>query len=174
MDIKHIEPANSPTTAPSHSDGKKDICRESIAHDAPEPLSFSEHSSLTNAEGFALLPPRRKNLLFAVLTVAIAIDTLGTSSLFVSTEEIARDMGLSEGGNAIWIISAYAMAFAACIPLGGRLCDVLPAQWPFIGGFVAMTGLTMGNSFGESPRMRSCCQSRDGPCLRLFDLTAST
>ncbi|MCP6491231.1 hypothetical protein NL519_34355, partial [Klebsiella pneumoniae] len=62
----------------------------------------------TNADGFASLPRLRKNLLFVVVTIAMATDTLGTSCLFVSTEEIARDMDLSEGGNAIWIISAYA------------------------------------------------------------------
>ncbi|KAJ9127750.1 hypothetical protein QFC24_000033 [Naganishia onofrii] len=41
-----------------------------------------------------------------------------------------------QGGNAIWIVSASAMAFAAFIPLGGRLADVLsPPFGEFETGF---------------------------------------
>ena len=104
----------------------------------------------TDAVAFATLSRLRKNLLFTVVIVAITTDTIGTSCLFVSTEAVARDMDLEQGGNAIWIISAYAMAFAACIPLGGRLCDVFPPQWWYLSGFAGMSALTLGNSFGES------------------------
>lgn len=153
MDIKHIESVNpSRTSAHGQPCGKDNASSTSTGteNNLPFPDASLGRSSRTNADGFASLTRLRKNLLFIVVTIAMATDTLGTSCLFVSTEDIARDMNLAEGGNAIWIISSYAMAFAACIPLGGRLCDVLPAQWSFLGGFVGMTGLTLGNSFGES------------------------
>lgn len=150
MDVKHFEYADaSPAKTPDPPFGKELSASSLTADDLASTKAPLEGTTPTNADGFASLARLRKNLLFVVVTIAMATDTLGTSCLFVSTEEIARNMGLSEGGNAIWIISAYAMAFAACIPLGGRLCDVLPAQWSFLGGFVAMTGLTLGNSFGE-------------------------
>jgi hypothetical protein len=151
MDTKHIESANASSAKTSDLTREKELSAStSTANNVSlyqEPL---KPTAPTNADGFASLARLRKNILYAVVTVAIATDTLGTSCLFVSTEEIARDIGLAEGGNAIWIISAYAMAFAACIPLGGRLCDVLPAQWSYLGGFIGMAGLTLGNSFGES------------------------
>lgn len=149
MDVKQVECVNSSQTDASGQPYEKEL-NSSPSSENGLPLSDEspELSIPTNADGFANLTRLRKNLLFTVVTIAMATDTLGTSCLFVSTEAIARDMGLAEGGNAIWIISSYAMAFAACIPLGGRLCDVLPAQWSFLGGFVGMTGLTLGNSFG--------------------------
>lgn len=99
---------------------------------------------------FASLPQLRKNLIYTVISLALAIDLLNTWGLFTAIDKIARDVGLEQGGNAVWIISAYAVAFAACIPLGGRLCDVLPVQWWFTGGFAGMACLNLGNSFGES------------------------
>lgn len=111
---------------------------------------MSTPSLSANAAAFATLSRLRKNLLFTFVAVAITTDTIGTSCLFVSTEAVAQDMDLAQGGNAIWIISAYAMAFAACIPLGGRLCDVFPPQWWYLSAFAGMSALTLGNSFGES------------------------
>ncbi|KAJ9108697.1 hypothetical protein QFC21_000017 [Naganishia friedmannii] len=64
-----------------------------------------------------------------------------------TTEIIARDEKLTNGANAIWIISASAMAFAACMPLGGRLADVTPPHWWFVVGCLGMSGFALGNSF---------------------------
>lgn len=151
MDVNHTECVNSSHTDARGQPYEKELTSSpSSENDLPLSAKPGELFIPTNADGFANLTRLRKNLLFVVVTIAMATDTLGTSCLFVSTEEIARDMGLAEGGNAIWIISSYAMAFAACIPLGGRVCDMLPAQWSYFGGFVGMTGLTLGNSFGES------------------------
>lgn len=150
MDVKQIESADVPSDKTPVSREKELTASSSTANDVSSYQEPPKRATPTNADGFASLARLRKNILYAVVTVAIATDTLGTSCLFVSTEEIARDIGLAEGGNAIWIISAYAMAFAACIPLGGRLCDVSPAQWSYLGGFIGMVGLTLGNSFGES------------------------
>jgi MFS family permease len=101
------------------------------------------------AHPLSLLPRIRSNLLYTTLCIALSLDTLSTSSMLASTEIIAADIGLTEGGNAIWIVSSSAMAFAAFIPLGGRLADVLSPRWWFVGGFVGMAALTLGNSFGE-------------------------
>jgi MFS family permease len=141
----------------AHETGNQTLNLEKERELDPRSLSFdttiqpepTKSSLPTNADEFASLPPLRKNILYVVVTIAMATDTLGESCFFVSTEQIARDMNLAQGGNAIWIISAYAMAFAACIPLAGRLCDVFPAQWWYLGGFVGMSGFTLGNSFGK-------------------------
>lgn len=101
-----------------------------------------------NTDTLAALSRLRKNLLYAVLTLTLGSHNLGISCLFTTTEAIAADLGLDQGGNAIWLISSYAMAFAACIPLGGRLADVAKPQWCFLAGLIGMTALTLGHSFG--------------------------
>ncbi|KAJ9108698.1 hypothetical protein QFC21_000018 [Naganishia friedmannii] len=113
------------------------------------------------------LPRLRRNLLYTVLCIALSLDALSTSSMFTSTEIIAADIGLAEGGNAIWIVSASAMASAAFIPLGGRLADVLPPRWWFVGGFVGMTGLTLGNSFVKDKKLFLALRSLQGVCAAL-------
>lgn len=104
--------------------------------------SMTQHDKPSNSEAFASLPQFRKNFLYAIISLALAIDVLNTWGIFVAIDTIARDVGLAEGGNAVWIVGAYAMAFAACIPLGGRLCDLFPAQWWFVGGFAGMACLS--------------------------------
>jgi MFS family permease len=70
------------------------------------------------------------------------------TALMTTTELIARDEDLT-GGNAIWILSASAMTFAAFMPLGGRLADVSPPQWWFVSGSLGLSVCAVGNSFGE-------------------------
>lgn len=110
----------------------------------------SPHDLSQNSAAFASLPRLRKNLLYTTISLALALDIFATWGLFPPLDLVARDLSLAEGGNAVRIVSAYAMAFAACIPLGGRLCDVFPAQWWFVGGFAGMAGLSLGLSFSES------------------------
>jgi MFS family permease len=112
--------------------------------------SESPHDLSQNSSALASLPRLRKNLLYTTISLALAIDMFATWGLFPPLDLVARDLGLAEGGNAVWIVSAYAMAFAACIPLGGRLCDVFPAQGWFVGGFAGMAGLSLGLSFSGS------------------------
>lgn len=119
---------------------------EDAIHEETQPSEWSPNSNLG---AFAELSATRKNLLYIVLGIALGVDTLGTSAFLTTIDLIAKDIGLDEGGNAIWIVSAYATAFAACIPLGGRLSDISPPQWWFLAGFAAMSGLTLGNSFGK-------------------------
>lgn len=117
----------------------------STQDDQPEENLRQQASS----DAFAVLPRLRKNLLYLVLTLTLGSNNLGISCLFTTTEAIAADLHLDEGGNAIWIVSSYAMAFAACIPLGGRLADIAKPQWCFLGGLIGMTALTLGSSFGR-------------------------
>jgi hypothetical protein len=110
---------------------------------------IEQDPSLANSKAFASLSRLRKNLVYTVISVALAVDTLNIWGLFVAIDTVASEIGLAEGGNAVWVISAYAMSFGAFIPLGGRLCDVLPAQLCFIGGFAGMSCLSLGLSFSE-------------------------
>lgn len=126
---------------------------KTAAHSTSFPASDYDFNQ-SNSAVFASLTPLRKNLIYTIISLALAVDLLNTWGLFTAIDKIARDVGLEQGGNAVWIVSAYAVAFAACIPLGGRLCDVLPVQWWFTGGFAGMACLNLGNSFGESYDLR--------------------
>ncbi|KAJ9104752.1 hypothetical protein QFC19_003893 [Naganishia cerealis] len=96
------------------------------------------------------LPSLRKSALYTVCSIAVATEALSTSCLFTATKIVAEDENLTSGGNAVWIFSASAIAFAACIPLGGRLADVSPPHWWLVSGLLGMSAFALGNSFGES------------------------
>ncbi|KAJ9125081.1 hypothetical protein QFC22_000034, partial [Naganishia vaughanmartiniae] len=119
----------------NHDDRKEDPSTTTTApvHTALHPL--------------AALPSLRKNVLYLLCCLAVAADCLVACALVTATEIVARDQDLTSGGNAVWILSASAMAFAACIPLGGRLADVSPPQWWFVGGSLGVSCFALGNSF---------------------------
>jgi hypothetical protein len=131
-----------------------DAIKETTAQPAFLASAFQENGQ-SNSAIFASLSQLRKNLIYNIISLALAVDLLNTWGLSTAIDKIARDVGLKQGGNAVWFVSAYAVAFAACIPLGGRLCDVLPVQWWFTGGFAGVACLNLGYSFGESLRRTS-------------------
>jgi hypothetical protein len=157
--LSSLRPKKAPDTL--GMDKKTELSdRHSINKASPDlpqelPAEHTNSPRSTNAHAFAALPSLRKNLLYTVLTSALAINYISNSSLFTTIETIAASIHLSEGGNAIWMISAYAMAFAACIPLAGRLSDVFRPQWCFLSGLAGICALTLGNSFGKYGSMRT-------------------
>ncbi|KAI5454811.1 hypothetical protein NCC49_003693 [Naganishia albida] len=136
---------------------------KTAAHSTSFPASDYDFNQ-SNSAVFASLTPLRKNLIYTIISLALAVDLLNTWGLFTAIDKIARDVGLEQGGNAVWIVSAYAVAFAACIPLGGRLCDVLPVQWWFTGGFAGMACLNLGNSFVRESKAFLALRALQGIC----------
>lgn len=120
---------------------------EPLALDSGQRLHATTPSEPANP--LSTLAPVRKNTLYAVLCVSVSTHALSACCLVTSIQIIAHDMHLGTSGNAIWLVSATAMAFAACIPLGGRLADVFPPQWCFVIGSLGMTSFALGNSFGK-------------------------
>jgi hypothetical protein len=89
----------------------------SPAQDTVEQDKSELPSELTQMEDpledtFAAMSMTRKHILLAIFTSAACIDNIGFNSLLTTTETIATDLGL-EGGNMVWVVTAYGMTFAS-------------------------------------------------------------
>jgi hypothetical protein len=132
-------------------DIKKQVCAadSNVNHDCKGGSSMTTIAPIVPDHPLSELSSLRKNAIYFVCCLAIATDALVATALMTTTELIARDEDLTSGGNAIWILSASAMTFAAFMPLGGRLADVSPPQWWFVSGSLGLSVCAVGNSFGE-------------------------
>ncbi|MEU4085987.1 MFS transporter [Streptomyces aureus] len=71
---------------------------------------------------------------FLVCLVTIVLALLDLQIVSAATVPIVRDLDPAHGIDKIpWLVSAYALASAAMLPLYGKLCDVLGARRVFLG-----------------------------------------
>jgi EmrB/QacA subfamily drug resistance transporter len=75
---------------------------------------------------------RKIGLFVCLVTIVLAV--LDTQIVSAATVPIVRDLDPAHGiGKIPWLISAYALATAAVLPLYGKLCDVLGAKRVLLG-----------------------------------------
>lgn len=67
----------------------------------------------------------------AVVTGALFLEGIDIAMLNVAVPSIAADIGLGEG-SAHWVISAYVLAYAGFMILGGRAADILGRRRVFL------------------------------------------
>ncbi|GAA3207974.1 hypothetical protein GCM10020256_04120 [Streptomyces thermocoprophilus] len=92
----------------------------------------------TTAEG----SPRRWWIL-AVIAVAQLMVVLDATIVNIALPSAQADLGFSDG-NRQWVVTAYALAFASLLLLGGRLADLFgrkPAFLVGVAGFAAASAL---------------------------------
>ncbi|MFE9538478.1 MFS transporter [Streptomyces sp. NPDC006691] len=71
---------------------------------------------------------------FIVCIATVLLAVLDTNIVSAATVPIARDLDPVHGVDKIpWLISAFALASAAALPLYGKLCDSLGAKKVFVG-----------------------------------------
>lgn len=71
---------------------------------------------------------------FAVCLVTILLAVLDTNIVSAATVPIVRDLDPVHGMDKIpWLISSFALASAAVLPLYGKLCDTIGAKKVFVG-----------------------------------------
>jgi EmrB/QacA subfamily drug resistance transporter len=74
----------------------------------------------------------------AVCIATILLAVLDMNIVSAATVPIARDLDPAHGVDKIpWLISAFALASAAALPLYGKLCDTLGAKKVFVGAVAA-------------------------------------
>lgn len=76
-------------------------------------------------------PPRRAWAVLAVVTGALFLEGIDIAMLNVAVPSIAADIGLAPG-SAHWVISAYVLAYAGFMILGGSVADVLGRRTVFL------------------------------------------
>src|SRR5262245_34952846 len=78
---------------------------------------------------------RRPWLVLVAMTGALAMIMLDQTVVTVALPTMARDLSLSPTGQQ-WVVSAYVLALAALVALGGRLGDILGRVRTFQVGMV--------------------------------------
>lgn len=80
----------------------------------------------------------------AVVTGALFLEGIDIAMLNVAVPSIAADIGLAEG-SAHWVLSAYVLAYAGFMILGGRAADLLGRRRVFL---VALAVFVIFSAFG--------------------------
>ncbi|HEY1853905.1 MAG TPA: MFS transporter [Solirubrobacterales bacterium] len=76
---------------------------------------------------------RRSDTLMVVVCLAQFMVILDISIVNIALPSIQRSLHFSDAGLQ-WVVNAYTLAFAGCLMLGGRACDLLPRRRIFLAG----------------------------------------
>jgi MFS family permease len=77
------------------------------------------------------------------MTAAISLSMLDATITGVLLPRMQHDLGLSQSGTG-WVVSAYLLALAVLLPLGGRLGDVIGSVRAFQLGVAVFVGASIG------------------------------
>nr|WP_308407827.1 MFS transporter [Streptomyces sp. RKAG337] len=81
-----------------------------------------------------LMTERQRKTGFFLCLATIVLAVLDQNIVSAATVPIVRDLDPDHGVDLIpWLISAFALAATAALPLYGKLCDVLGAKRVFLG-----------------------------------------
>ena len=89
--------------------------------------------------------------ILAIVAVAQLMVVLDATIVNIALPSAQKDLGFSDG-NRQWIVTAYALAFASLLLLGGRIADLFGRKTAFLVGVVGFAGASAlggaANSFG--------------------------
>ena len=109
--------------------------------------------SLTEAPSRPDRPGRdRRTATLALLAFAMLIVSLDQYIVVVALPEIGRDLGYS-AQTLQSVISAYAVASAGFLLLGGRAADLLGRRRVFVAGLALYTGASLGGALASEPEL---------------------
>jgi EmrB/QacA subfamily drug resistance transporter len=86
---------------------------------------------------------------------------LDISIVNVALPSIQRSLHFSDNGLQ-WVVNAYTLAFAGCLMLGGRACDLLPRRQVFLVGLVLFAGSSLVGAVANSEGLLIGARSLQG------------
>ena len=95
---------------------------------------------------------RRRAATLALLAFAMLIVSLDQYIVVVALPEIGRELGYS-AQTLQSVISAYAVASAGFLLLGGRAADLLGRRRVFVAGLALYTGASLGGGLASEPEL---------------------
>ncbi len=81
----------------------------------------------------------RRWLILAVITIAQLMIVLDLTVVNIALPDAQRALGFSDN-NRQWIVTAYALAFGALLPLGGRIADLVGRKSTLLIGAIGFAG----------------------------------
>src|SRR5262245_3340679 len=115
---------------------------------------------------------RRPWLVLVAMTGALAMIMLDQTVVTVALPTMARNLSISPTGQQ-WVVSAYVLALAALVALGGKLGDVIGRVTTFRLGMVVFAlssvacGLTPAHAWGETWMIASRAAQGAGAALMM-------
>jgi EmrB/QacA subfamily drug resistance transporter len=108
-----------------------------------------------------LRAPSREALALALLCAAQFVVVLDVTVVSVALPSIRADLGLGATG-AHWVVSAYAVAFAAALLAGGRAADVVGRRRTFVAGFALFTASSLAAGVADGPNSLVAARTAQG------------
>ncbi|WVQ82496.1 hypothetical protein IAT38_004625 [Cryptococcus sp. DSM 104549] len=105
-----------------------------------------EEGVLGGAETHVKVPQKKKYLLLAIFSLALFIDQWCLAAFYIFTTPIVDDLNVPFSQQS-WIITSYAVTFAASLLFWGRVSDLYSAKSVFSFGFLSLGVLTLVISF---------------------------
>ncbi|KZT34695.1 MFS general substrate transporter [Sistotremastrum suecicum HHB10207 ss-3] len=90
-----------------------------------------------------------RSLLLLLFSLAQFIDIFNISALFAALPVLTTSLEMN-AGQAIWVISAYQLTFAAFLLLSGRVSDVYHPKYSFVGGAAWLGSLCLAAGFTKN------------------------
>ena len=119
----------------------------------------------TTASHFSARSSRRQSATLALLAFAMLIVSLDQYIVVVALPEIGRDLGYS-AQSLQSVISAYAVASAGFLLLGGRAADLLGRRRMFVAGLALYAGASLAGGLATTAGVPARRPRRAGPRRR--------
>ncbi|MGX5186359.1 MFS transporter [Streptomyces avermitilis] len=101
-------------------------------------------STRTGAAQTPLAASSRRWWILAVVAIAQLMVVLDATIVNIALPSAQADLGFSDG-NRQWVVTAYALAFASLLLLGGRIADLFGRKPAFLAG---VTGFALASALG--------------------------
>src|ERR1043165_9306107 len=96
-----------------------------------------------------LAPENRKWLTLAAVAFGLFMIMLDNTVVNVALPAIERDLGIGIS-ELEWVVTAYALTFAALLITGGKLADLLGRRRVFVLGLLVFTGSSLACALAPS------------------------
>ncbi|KAF9118436.1 hypothetical protein BGX30_004579 [Mortierella sp. GBA39] len=102
-----------------------------------------------------------KGLLLGVVSLAQMLDIINVASVTITLPDIMKDVGFKVD-QLQWVTSAYSLAYAALLLIGGRLGDLFGHRRIFMLGVIWFSVWAVFNGFASNPIMMSVGRALQG------------
>src|SRR3954463_11078184 len=97
-------------------------------------------------------PAKRHRRLVALVSGAAFLDFLDVTDVNLAFPHLREEVAGASVSDLAWVITAYAVAFAALLTAAGRLADVLGRRRVFLLGLTLFTAAAPARGPAPSPR----------------------
>src|SRR3954451_1143323 len=137
--------------------------RHSLQHRLVAAVTLRAVSELVGMMPFApsFRRPRRQTAILALLALAMLIVSLDQYIVVVALPEIGRDLGYS-AQTLQAVISAYAVASAGFLLLGGRAADIVGRRRVLVTGLALYAGASLAGGLAATPEVQLAARALQG------------